>query len=303
MENNMEKATIFYALQSTISNEIYSKNTTPEDLKIALKNKAFKSSDLYQTECYLYAQKVIKPSAYNDTLCEAYSYTYEDLVMHVTIKLIEKFDYLVKKYFDLHTQFDNEQDISKNFSGIVARIPETTLKDMFKHISEEKDYKTVDSEGKAATKHGRCLKFTTVSLDQNNADDDDENLSLGNCIESTEPTAEERIIKRDTIKSLITCLLDSPIELTAFLAKYCGFSSTSMISLLETSSATCMCSKIAHSFAEEFDFPEIIDIISSFTEEQLTYSGSMSLKRVYDNARYTSTAKVRKYNPQYNTKK
>lgn len=299
----MKKATIFNAVKTIINNVIDSENSTLEDLRIAIENKSIESSDLYKTECYLYAQKAVKPSTYNDTLCRAYSYTYEDLVMVITVQLMDKFNYLLNKFYDLHTQFNDEQIIIAKFSAIVASIPGSKLADMYRHISKEQDYETTDSEGKKEIKRGKGLKATTVSLDHNNADDNDENLSLENNLASPEPTAEERIISRANILSMVRCLFDSPIELMTFMAKHSGISSTAMVDMLETSSVTDVFSEIAYSFATEYDIPEIIDTVSLFTEEQLTYSGSMSLKKVYDNARSTSNAKVKNYIKEHDNNK
>ena len=298
-DSNMKKATIYNAIKTTINNALGSENSTLEDLRIAIENKSIAISELYKTECFLYAKKAVNRCEHNDVLCNAYNLTYHDLAVEITLHLMKKFDYLVKAYYSNHLKYINdEKKIIGKFSALVSLMVENKLKDMYKSISTEQDYEIINNEtGEIEKHHGKGLKKTimTVSLDQNNSDDEDDNLSLSNTIVSTEPNAEDRIISRSNILSMVRCLFDSPIELMAFMAKHSGISSTSMVEMFETSSATNMMSEIAFAFATAYDIPEIMNIASLYTNEQLTYSGSMPLKKVYDNARSSSNTKIKKY--------
>lgn len=297
-DDNMKKATIYNAIKTTINNAIGSENSSLDSLKMAIDNKEIVISELYKTECFLYAKKAVTHCEHNDVLCNAYNLTYHDLAVEITLHLMKKFDYLVKAYYSNHLEYNNEKKIIGKFSALVSLMVKNKLKDMYKPISTDQDYETTNIEtGEIEQHHGKGLKKTimTVSLDQNNSDDEDDNLSLSNTIVSTEPNAEDRLISRTNILSMVRCLFDSPIELMAFIAKHSGISSTYIVEMLESSSVTDMMSEIAIAFATEYDIPEIMNIASLYTEEQLTYSGSMSLKKVYDFARSSSNAKIKKY--------
>jgi len=296
---NMKKATIYNAIKTTINNAMGSENSTLEDLRIAIENKSIAISEIYKTECFLYAQKAINHCEHNDVLCNAYNLTYHDVAVEIMLHLMKQFDYLVNAYYLNHLEYtNNEKKIIGKFSGLVSMIVKNKLTDMYKPISTEQEYETINNEtGEVEKHHGKGLKKTimTISLDQNNSDDVGDNLSLSNTVVSTEPNAEERLISRANILSMVRCLFDSPIELMAFMAKHSGISSTYMVEMLKSSSVTDMMYEIALAFATEYDVPEIMNIASLYTEDQLTYTGSMPLKKVYDNARSTSNTKIKKY--------
>ncbi len=299
-ESNESTFTIYNAIKNTIENTLNCRCFCLDELKLAIDNNLICVSENYQTECFLYAKKVLsRTNNYYDTLNRAYSfssYKNEDLVSEMALHLMGKFKYLINKYYDLHTQYKDENIIARKFSAIVSTIIPSALNDMYKKISETQAYTEKNPEtGVIEAKHGKGLKLLTISLEQNNTNDEEDTLSLGDLLTSNAPSPEDKYISRSNILNELSVLTDNPIELMCFLAKHIGISSDEMIAWHKATSYRKMLSKLAASFGNTYDVPDVLKLVSRYTEEELTYKGKMDLKKVFDNARSSSNAKVKKY--------
>lgn len=299
-DTSMKNATVYYATRNAVNNFINpdSPNYISE-LNDAVKNNTIPVTDEYWIECQKYARKCLAktPSEKLSTLKTAYGYEYDDLVDECTIRLFNRFQYLVGKFFE--TLNCSPEDAIKRFNGAVALIIPSFLTEMWRKVSSEQEYEETDTlTAQKTKKRGKGLHKTllTTSIDQNNSSDSDEDVTLLNTLISNEPSAEAKLISRESIMNYISVIADSPRELLGFMCVMLDISADDIIDMMsEGMSMTYIFSQVCSRFSAQFDIPSLMYLAERFTEESLTYSGVMSQKKQLSNERSSGKKKVKQY--------
>ena len=130
----MKNATIYYAVKNAISKSInLTSSTYLIELKTAIENNSINLTTEYWIEAQKYAKRVIKSTEKTVALNAAYGYTNdgknEDLINDATIRLINRFEYLLKKFYEHTCNSKSEEETIKKFNGAVALIIPSLLMD------------------------------------------------------------------------------------------------------------------------------------------------------------------------------
>lgn len=288
--NQLEKATIYFAVQNCVMKALNSDNPSLEEIGSAIASNTIIPSPAFKNECYLYSKKAVKKSYANESLCNALGCDYEDLIMMVTLRLIERFPYFVNTYYNLHQdpKLDTESAVIGAFSYLVSLIAKGKLSDLRKGVSKHITNPNEDQ-------YNYEFRMQTVSLNKDYSADD-ENLCLADSLVSSDPTMAERLVSRQQITDLLEPLFEKPRDLMCFCGKYCGYSSETMAELIRNNSVSSLFGAIAMDFARIFDYPDIIEYAALYTESDLSINSS-NLKRFIDVSKCSSKKIIQKRLP------
>ena len=302
-DTTMKNATIYYAVKNAISNSInLTSSTYLNELKTAIENNSINPTTEYWIEAQKYAKKVIKSTEKTVALNTAYGYINdgknEDLINDATIRLINRFEYLLKKFYEHTCNSKSEEETIKRFNGAVALIIPSLLMDMWRRVSDEQEYTDTNTlTGETTTKVGKGLHKTllTTSINQNNANDSDEELTLADSLVSNDISAEEKLFSREAIMDYITPLVDSPREFLGFMCVVLNVSADEIIAMSSNMTMTEIFTNVCSMFSKQYDIPAIMYLSKRYKESDLTYIGAMSHKKQLSNERSSGKTKVKKY--------
>lgn len=298
-----KNATIYYAVKNAITNSIdITSDNYLEKLKTAMKEHSIQPTDEYWIEAQKYAKKVLVSTEKTVSLNTAYGYINngknEDLISEATMRLIEKFDYLLEKFYTLTCNSISEEETIRKFNGIVSCIIPCFLKDMWRRVSNEQEYTETDQiTGTTTTKMGKGLHKTllTTSIDQNNAANSDEEVTLANTLVSTDITAEEKMSSREAIMNYLTPLLHSPRELLGFMCVALDISTKEIIEMTSNMTYSEIFTEVCTMFAKQYDIPAIMYLAKRYQAKDLSYTGVMEPKKQLYNERSFGKTKVKNY--------
>lgn len=299
----MKNATIYYVVKNAISNSInFNAESYLDELKAAINNHSIHPTTEYWVEAQKYAKIVLKSTEKTAVLNAAYGYTNdgknEDLISDATIRLSKRFDYLLKKFYEHTCNSKSEEEVIKKFSGAVALIIPSLMTEMWRNVSTEQKYDEIDKlTGKKTSKTGKGLRKThlTVSIDQNNAPDSDEEITLADSLVSNDIATDERLFSRDAIMDYITPLVNSPRELLGFMCVVLDISADEIISMSSDMTMTEIFTEVCSRFSNQYDIPAIMYLAKRYNENELTYTGVMEQKKQLSNERSAGKTKVKKY--------
>lgn len=310
-DTSMDNATIYYAVKDAINNYIINNHIDPDsdnyisELKNAIDNKLIKVTDTYFIESQKYVKKCLSKIHHDriSALNNAYGYENnnknEDLISIGTLQLYQRFHYLVKKFFEHTVNSESEEETIKKFNGAVALIIPSMLTDMFRKVSSTQTYEDVNPlTGEKITKSGRGVHPTvsTISIDKNNSTEADEEITIGDSLISSEVSQEQRLISRESIIDYLTPIINSPRELLGFMCVYLDISADEIINMMSKKiSMSNIFTKVCKRFSIQYDVPEIMYLTKQFSENDLTYSGKMEIKKQLSNERSLAKNKVKRY--------
>ena len=176
------------------------------------------------------------------------------------------------------------------------------LGDEWRKISEDVEYTDLDTKGNRIKKQGKGLRGTHSShslfSNQNKSSNGSEDeVTLIECLSSSRIDTENKIESSDFIADLISQLSEVPRQMLGFMAMYSSISSNDILKMLHNGKSNrTIFNYILESFSIEYDCPELLSMFKNrYSESELTYNGSMNMKKVLDNERSWGKKKVKTY--------
>lgn len=311
MNNNTssKNATLYYAIKNAISNVISPNNDNYIfELKTAINSHTIPITEDFWIESHKYATKVIskypeKVSTLNFALGYVNDGRNEDLILDATVRLCQRYDYLLGKFLEHTINCESEEETIKKFNGVVALIIPSLLTDLYRRVSENQEYiyEDVDiltSKKTKKTGNGLGIRKTllTTSIDKNNSSNTDDEVTLKDTLISKEISAEERLISRENIMEYLTPIVNSPRELLAFMSIALDISADDILNMkYEGMKMIDIFTEVCSRFSIQYDLPILTSITNSFTTDSLIYSGTMYEKKQLSQERYSAKQKVKKY--------
>lgn len=255
-----------------------------------------------------YAEKTLKPmisTGRTAMLNVGMGYdatTNDDLIQDAIVKFVSKYSYFVSKFNEINSSTNSQEEKATEFNRIVSTTIYSYLADLWRKISEETEYEDYDSEGNKITKVGKGLRGThsSISLFSNqnkSANGPEDEVALVDCIAASGISALEMVESSDFIKDCISQLIEVPRQMQGFMAIYTNFSSNDILRMIKNGSSNKnIFNYILNLFSFQYECPELLDLFTDrYSESQLTYTGSMDMKKVLDNERSFGKKKVKSF--------
>lgn len=299
----MKNMTIYEALEASASTKDDNHGNTYLEIP------SCSSPDIdYWTAAKQYAEKSLKPmllSGKTAMLNTALGYdaaTNDDLIEDAILKFGTRYPYFVQKFNTINAGEKTRTEKIAEFNRIVSTTIPTMLSDAWRRISEETEYTEVDSDGNTCTKTGKGVRQThsAISLfaNQNRSTDHvEDEIALIDCIPASGIDLLKDLESSDFILNCISQLKDCPRQMMGFMAMHSDVSSNDILGMLQNgNSSQVIFHTILTLFAFQYQCPELLARFkNSYSESQLTYSGSMNLKKVLDKERSQGKKKIKTY--------
>lgn len=254
-----------------------------------------------------YAERILKPMVSSGktamlNAAMAYDSNNEDLIQDAIVKFISRFDYFISTFNKINSVVGSQEQKAAEFNRIVSTTIPTMLSDQWRKVSEEVEYTEYDFEGNKIVKVGKGLRGTHSALslfsNQNkSADGTDDEVSLIDCVASSKISALDLIESSDFITECIVQLTNAPRQMLGFFAKYSGLSSNDIIGMLDSGNSNRdIFNYVLELYSIQYECPYLLDMFRNrYSESELTYSGTMQLKKVLDNERSLGNKKISSY--------
>lgn len=228
--------------------------------------------------------------------------TNDDLIQDAILKFASRYNYFVSKFNELNSTSSSQEDKASEFNRIVSTTIPSMLADSWRKISEETEYEDYDSEGNRITKVGKGLRGThsSISLFSNqnkSANGSEDEVALVDCVAASDISALKMIESSDFIKDCLNQLIEVPRQMQGFMAMYSDISSNDILKMIKNGNSNKnIFNYILKLFSLQYECPELLSMfMDHYSESQLTYTGSMDMKKVLDNERSFGKKKVKSF--------
>lgn len=228
--------------------------------------------------------------------------TNDDLIQDAILKFVSRYSYFVSKFNEINSSTNSQEEKAAEFNRIVSTTIPSMLADSWRKISEETEYEDYDFEGNKITKVGKGLRGThsSISLFSNqnkSANGSEDEVSLVDRIATSGISALEMVESSDFIKDCINQLIEVPRQMQGFMAMYSDISSNDILKMIKNGNSNkTIFNYILKLFSLQYECPELLALFTDcYPESQLTYTGSMDMKKVLDNERSFGKKKVKSF--------
>lgn len=256
-----------------------------------------------------YAEKTLKPmlaTGKTTMLNVGMGYdatTNDDLIQDAILKFGTRYSYFVSKFNEINSSnISTPEEKVSEFNRIISTTIPSMLGDEWRKISEDVEYTDLDTKGNRIKKQGKGLRGTHSShslfSNQNKSSNGSEDeVTLIECLSSSRIDTENKIESSDFIADLISQLSEVPRQMLGFMAMYSSISSNDILKMINNGKSNrAIFNYILESFSIEYDCPELLSMFKNrYSESELTYNGSMNMKKVLDNERSWGKKKVKTY--------
>lgn len=299
----MKNTTIYAALEASAS----TKHDIHGNTYLEIPSCSSPSTE-YWIAAKQYAEKTLKPmlSTGKTTLLNVGmgydATTNDDLIQDTVLKIASRYGYFVSKFNEINSGTSTPEERFSEFNRIISTTIPTMLGDKWRKISEDVEYTDFDSEGNIIKKQGKGLRGTHSPLslfsNQNkSADGSEDEVTLIECISASGISVLKKIESSDFIAECVSQLIESPRQMQGFMAMYSGVSSNDILNMIDDGKSNrFIFNYVLELFSIEYECSKLVSMFKDrYSESELTYNGSMNMKKVLDNERSWGKKKVKAY--------
>ena len=300
----MKNTTIYSALEAIASTKQDEFGNTYLEISSSIS-----PSPSYWLAAKQYAEKTLKPmlaTGKTTMLNAGMGYdatTNDDLIQDAILKFVTRYSYFVSKFNEINSSsISTPEEKVSEFNRIISTTIPSMLSDEWRKISEDVEYTDLDAKGNRIKKQGKGLRgthsshslFSNQNKSSNGVEDE---VTLIVFLSSSRIGIENKIESSDFIADLISQLSEVPRQMLGFMAMYSSISSNDILKMLHNGKSNrTIFNYILESFSIEYDCPELLSMFKNrYSESELTYNGSMNMKKVLDNERSWGKKKVKTY--------
>ena len=300
----MKNTTIYSALEAIASTKQDEFGNTYLEISSSIS-----PSPSYWLAAKQHAEKTLKPmlaTGKTTMLNAGMGYdatTNDDLIQDAILKFVTRYSYFVSKFNEINSSsISTPEEKVSEFNRIISTTIPSMLSDEWRKISEDVEYTDLDAKGNRIKKQGKGLRgthsshslFSNQNKSSNGVEDE---VTLIEFLSSSRIGIENKIESSDFIADLISQLSEVPRQMLGFMAMYSSISSNDILKMLHNGKSNrTIFNYILESFSIEYDCPELLSMFKNrYSESELTYNGSMNMKKVLDNERSWGKKKVKTY--------